>query len=581
MILGLISAASTSGVTSDDPVKVDQDDDKFFLDYGQLYQETLAGKHWAYYLLAGSVMLTSFYMMYVIADKHLTWTLEHLSQYCRMSPDMAGMTFLAFGNGAPDFFTAFSASDEPRIVLSTSVASGLFLLSVVVGLVILVAKPKESFLNVGPVQMEKSMEEGSFKGSSELRTPEGLIPVLSPASKRILNQPKVTPTPYIRNGVLYGVCIAFLWLFAWKKVVPLWQACLLLAIYFGYMSSVVGIHYYQEHQAKKAAKRLRRATNEPKEMEAIRDNQAMKNREEEAFQELEDLPLIHRIPAAIIRVCWTFAERTGVTGLDVALLIIKLPVDLVYNLTVPPMESIEDASTCPPHMAAVRLVHRIRAILCPWGFMFLASILLSPEEHLFTLPWIVGYLTSSTLISFYMFMTTSNRTDPKAYLLHVIIAFVVSVLWIYALANELVSCLKSTGTFAGLPETLLGVVLAWGNSFGDLVSNVALAKNGHFDTAISASFCGPVQNVLLTLGASFAIAAWQNRNNTGTMVHIEGLDKDIYGSLALLSGVFGLLMIVVPLVGRFRVPRWLGWTLLGIYVTYLPLSIFRGMGFFK
>jgi sodium/potassium/calcium exchanger 6 len=231
------------------------------------------------------------------------------------------------------------------------------------------------------------------------------------------------------------------------------------------------------------------------------------------------------------------------------------------------MESIEDAATCPPHMAAVRLVHRIRAVVSPWGICFLVGSLVLPEAYVFTWQWWIGYAISSAVLSIAMFFTTSNRNDPALFPLHVALAFVTCILWIYAVSSELVSCLGATGELAGISS--------WGNSFGDLVADVAMARNGHFETAISAVFCGPIQNVLLTIGTSFLIACLKSPSR---VLRFPDLDNDIYLALGTLIVVLVLLMIIVPVVGRFRVPTWLGWLLLGIYALYLPMAVLSGLG---
>lgn len=554
-----------------------EEDDVFLLDYKRMYTGSWSRHPVAFYALTVTMTVAMFYMMYVMADRHLTWTLEHLSRYCRLSPDMAGMTFLAFGNGAPDFFTAvFGAARSPDLILGSSVGAGLFIMCVVLGMVILLAKPKEAFSVV-----RKTADGREEPVKSTLTLPNGSLPSLSPASKRILLQPKVSEVPYVRNCVLYAVCLGFLGLFTFRREVPMWQPALLVVIYFGYMFSVVGLHYYQELQARKAARRLRRSfsgslAGEPG---ASEENGSLKHKENEAFLELEELPIYHRVPAAVMRTSWTFAERTGVVMLDVALLMLKAPIDLMFNLTVPPMEAIEDASTCLPHMAAVRLTHRIRAIVCPWGSLFLAGYLLAPQRFTFTLAWWAVYVVSAAALSTYMYLTTYNRKGPRWFVVHVALAFVSCILWIYAISSELVSCVSAMGDLAQISSTIMGiVVLAWGNSFGDLVADVAMAKNGHFETAISAVFCGPIQNVLLTIGTSFLIACFKT---PGRKLVFENLSLDMYLALGTLAAVLLLLVVAVPLVGQFRVPRWLGWSLLAIYAAYLPLAVLSGFRIFS
>jgi Ca2+/Na+ antiporter len=53
------------------------------------------------------------------------------------------------------------------------------------------------------------------------------------------------------------------------------------------------------------------------------------------------------------------------------------------------------------------------------------------------------------------------------------LGFVVAVIWIYALANEIVALLKVFGVALGFSDAILGLtLLAWGNSISDLVSNI-------------------------------------------------------------------------------------------------------------
>ena len=48
-------------------------------------------------------------------------------------------------------------------------------------------------------------------------------------------------------------------------------------------------------------------------------------------------------------------------------------------------------------------------------------------------------------------------------------------------------------------------VLAWGNSIGDLVADVAVARAGSPDMAVTACFAGPLFNMLVGLGVAFFI----------------------------------------------------------------------------
>jgi sodium/potassium/calcium exchanger 6 len=67
-----------------------------------------------------------------------------LKDFCtyRLLHNIAGVTILAFGNGAPDFFTALAAVNQRRteLILGGLFGAGIFVTTVVAGSVI-IAKP--------------------------------------------------------------------------------------------------------------------------------------------------------------------------------------------------------------------------------------------------------------------------------------------------------------------------------------------------------------------------------------------------------------------------------------------------------
>lgn len=80
------------------------------------------------------------------ADVFLMPQLHYLSMMLRLSPDVAGVTLLAIGNGAPDVFSAiaiYTSNLDAEVDLSLSLADivggSLFIMTVVVGTVVIIA----------------------------------------------------------------------------------------------------------------------------------------------------------------------------------------------------------------------------------------------------------------------------------------------------------------------------------------------------------------------------------------------------------------------------------------------------------
>lgn len=80
----------------------------------------------------------------------------------------------------------------------------------------------------------------------------------------------------------------------------------------------------------------------------------------------------------------------------------------------------------------------------------------------------------------------------------------VAATWIDLVADKLVDVLSFMGIIFRIPGPIMGLsVLAVGNSIGDLSANVAVARKGLANMAITACFAGPVFNFLIGLGLGF------------------------------------------------------------------------------
>lgn len=136
--------------------------------------------------------------------------------------------------------------------------------------------------------------------------------------------------------------------------------------------------------------------------------------------------------------------------------------------------------------------------------------------HCFTLPMFGLLATGTITITFYgiplaaiilvlcfiaamvVVYTSEVISPPKYHIVFAVASFVGCVLVIFKVANEVVSVLETFGVVSNLTHSMLGLsVLAVGNSIGDLISNVALARQGYQRMAFAACFGGPMLSMIL------------------------------------------------------------------------------------
>lgn len=173
---------------------------------------------------------------------------------------------------------------------------------------------------------------------------------------------------------------------------------------------------------------------------------------------------------------------------------------------------------------------------------------------------------ASTVVSF----TTHRSRPPKSFLFSLFflsLAFVSCVCWIYAVANELMALLIAVGVITHASNGLLGLtVLSWGNSVGDLITNVSVARAGFPQMAIAGCFGGPVFNILLGLGVPMTYAFFK-----GQTIELE-LDTHSNVSLGFLCFTLSSSYLVFRC-HNFCCPPWYGKLLVVFYVVYTVVNL--------
>ncbi|KAH0536262.1 hypothetical protein FGG08_006841 [Glutinoglossum americanum] len=117
-------------------------------------------------------------------------------------------------------------------------------------------------------------------------------------------------------------------------------------------------------------------------------------------------------------------------------------------------------------------------------------------------PILYALLAGFIVLALLILVTTADRT-PRWHFMLCFVGFAVSIAWISTIANEVVGVLKAFGVILGISDAILGLtVFAVGNSLGDLVADVTVARLGLPVMALSACFGGPMLNILLGIGIS-------------------------------------------------------------------------------
>ncbi|KAK1782042.1 Sodium/calcium exchanger protein-domain-containing protein [Copromyces sp. CBS 386.78] len=173
-----------------------------------------------------------------------------------------------------------------------------------------------------------------------------------------------------------------------------------------------------------------------------------------------------------------------------------------------------------------------------------------------------------------LLLTTSADKKPKYHFLLCFLGFVISIAWISTIANEVVGILKAFGVILGISEAILGLtIFAVGNSLGDLVADVTVARLGWPVMALAACFGGPMLNILLGigLGGAWMIVSSANKHHAKhpeLPFKYKPYKLQVGGTL-MISAITVLvtlvsLLILVPSNGWVMNKR-IGWTLIGIW----------------
>jgi Ca2+/Na+ antiporter len=206
----------------------------------------------------------------------------------------------------------------------------------------------------------------------------------------------------------------------------------------------------------------------------------------------------------------------------------------------------------------------IPTTICPLFITLICSIDLNIEYY----HWLLSCCTSITVFLLTSICLKSDRI-PTCYCIFSIIGFISGLCWIYVIANEVVAVLQSLGKILRISDSIMGLsFFAMGNSLGDLITNVSIARMGFSKMAIGACLGTPLLNIILGLGISGIILTEKNHKALPIKIDSNTLYFSVIG---LLIGAIGTLFLVY--INKFKMTRSYGLCAIIIYSLIVIMQV--------
>lgn len=471
------------------------------------------------YILLFLWLLVLFYLLGNTASEYFCSSLESLSRLLKLSPTIAGVTLLALGNGAPDVFAivvSFMGTGTNNIGLNTVLGGASFVSCVVVGIISI-------FVHSRHVRVEKYA--------------------------------------FVRDVCFFLLVLASLILVLTHGEINLWEAIGFSSMYVVYVIVVYISTVYCENVIVEEIERdfdssygsdlsvpILSGVNEKLESNCLEEGTL----EDESAAEIQGC-------------CFCLGSSSSCAKF---LRILEMPLYLTRRLTIPVV--CEKRWSKPVAVTSVTLAP------------ILLSVVWNPydvDDRCLNCLIVYGIgLLFGIVFGVLAYIATEKSSPPRKCLFPWLAAeFLMSVTWSYITAQELVALLVSLGYIFGISPSILGLtVLAWGNSIGDLITNLTMALNGGAQgaqIAISGCYAGPIFNIIVGLGLSLVGSCWYNYPSSVV------IPKDPYLLETLGLLVCGLLWAIVVLPRRgMRLDGILGGGLLAIYLISMSLRLIQTLG---
>ncbi len=244
---------------------------------------------------------------------------------------------------------------------------------------------------------------------------------------------------------------------------------------------------------------------------------------------------------------------------------IERPFNLIRDLTIPPFEQ--------------EKWNRNLFILLPMSLSLFLSIIFHLNSYSFySTSFIIIWYILMFFISIFFFRISYRGTLPKCEWTLLLIALIISILWIYSVTNilmDMITCIRILLPVNLSQSFLTMTVLAFGNSLPDFIVNCSLAKNGYAEMALSGSIGAPAFGLLFGFGMSLIRKSAQNKFKP---FEFDLFDKNVdnYIILSAMGNLYVLILmyIIFGFVQKFNLTRLVSLFGYSIYIIYFGFIVY-------
>lgn len=515
------------------------------------------------------ILIALFITIGTITSNFLSKNLRSISNFCGLNEKIAGLTLLSLGNGSTDLFSTYQAMSHNSTSLAVGelIGSSLFLVCFVIG-VMGIVKPFQ-----------------------------------------------VHHPDFINDLWFFTILVTISFYFLYDGNLRIWECILMCLLYLGYL--ITSMVWTSHHNVQfdldidftkpiiiessnslvvlKSSdlnptylKNLQRYLSQNNHSDLISSIKNFHNSEEQYLLANDDnVQIDNLISNCEDDITYRFIHFFQLSNLSI-FRIVQLPILLLLKLSIPQIScqhnEINIVTLTNEELLVSKIDERRNQIsisrvnelellykikLFNYFQVIVIPLLLSPSFNISLQTRLI-----CSVSGFLLNLGISQLISPKIHLfLIAVVGFVMSLNFITIITAFVINLLKNMGLILNMNESLLGLtILSLGNSIGDLISNITLAKCGLHITGLSACFGAPLLYILLGIGVNGLIIMFRNFNNN---IKFE-IDSNLLVSCLGLLGILVFYFIVIPR-NEFRIGKKIGlvaviwWGLINMVNVYLAL----------